>query len=534
MGCNSSRHGAAREDTLRSHDEIRFTETQQGPQGNFHKNYVLHKKVGQGGYCQVHLACKLENDQKPFSQEKSGGSFFGKTKSKGVGTPREQPSLSTFVPNRSVKIVDLRMKPKSIVKLTQNEVKIWKNLGKHNNIVRLLSVKQEFGMHFLITEMCSASLLHYLSSMPVVDERTLGESFAQMLLGIEFLHNSNVVHRDIKPDHFVVGGDTGDTIKLCDFTLATKDEQQLTSECGTALFMAPEMLLHRAYDAKVDIWSFGVIVYALLLGRFPYDVDEKSSEEVKQTIAHTEDAPSFRTAVAISSAAIGFTKSLICRDPLQRPSAITALKNKFMIDIIRQKHEVDSDLPSLKHQLHQVKQLRAFQNKDLDHKSEIDDMLSRNQLSVHGLPLLGVTEQASPYHRSSGSVEEHHKSSKRNSFINSEEIEKFGFTLGEKVKCAEVANGVRRIATEGHVVGFTDFLVLADFPGCTRSKFKPTQLLKIDNGVSDNKSNPSSNFSKQDSLVSVFSTLTGSTNDDVDDNVELSDSVDAEETLAEI
>jgi serine/threonine protein kinase len=360
-------------------------------------------------------------------------------------------------------------------------------------------------------EMCSASLLHYLASIPVADERKLGECFAQMLLGIEFLHKSNIVHRDVKPDHFVVGGDTGDTIKICDFTLSTFHDQQLTCECGTALFMAPEMVLHRAYDMKVDIWSFGVIVYALLLGRFPYDVDEKDSVEVKQAIASMKDAPSFRTVVPISPTAKAFTKSLLCRDPLQRPSASTVLKSKFMVDIIRRNHKVGNDLPSLKHQLHQVKQLRAFQNKDLHHKSEIDDMLNQQQLSIHGLPLLGTKQESSPFgHRSTGTLEEHQKSTKRNSFSNTEEAEKFGFVLGEKVKCAEVVNGIRAIGAVGQVIGFTEFLVHVDFPGCSRSKFKPSRLLKVsDKGDSDsNSNNSSSNVSKQATLIS---TQTGST-----------------------
>jgi serine/threonine protein kinase len=403
--------------SYQSQNQVRFPKTQDREQhGDFHHNYILQWKVSQGGYAQVHLACKLDKNQK--TRDSSRGSVFGKTTSLGSDRIDKQPSLSNFAPNRSVKIVDLRMKPKNIGKLTQNEVDIWKNLGNHNHIVQLMNVKHEFGMCFFVMEMCTASLLHYLSSMPIVDERTLGESFTQMLLGIEFLHKSNVVHRDIKPDHFVVGGESGCKIKLCDFALATVHDHQLTGECGTALFMAPEMVLHHAYDMKVDIWSFGVIVYALLFGRFPYDVDGKDSSEVKQTIASAKDAPSFRTVVPISPTTLAFTTSLLRRDPLQRPSASTALKQKFVIDVITQNHEVDSDLPNLNHQLHQVKQMRAFQNKDLHHKSEIDDILNRQQLFVHGLPLPGMKDQCIAVQRfgSSRSAEEHHNTSnKRNS-----------------------------------------------------------------------------------------------------------------------
>jgi serine/threonine protein kinase len=338
-----------------------------------------------------------------------------------------------------------------------------------------------------------------------------------MLLGIEFLHKSNVVHRDIKPDHFVVGGDTGCKIKLCDFALATVHDHQLTGECGTALFMAPEMVLHRAYDAKVDIWSFGVIVYALLFGRFPYDVGDKDSSEVKQTIASAKSAPSLRTVVPISPTTLEFTTSLLCRDPVQRPSASKALKQKFVVDVVTQNHEVGNDLPNLNHQLHQVKQMRAFQNKDLHHKSEIDDILNRQQLFIHGLPLPGMKDQCIAVQRfgsSRSSEEHHHNSTKRNSFNSSdEEAEKFGFALGEKVKCTEAANGIST-GSVGQVIGFTEFLVNVDFPGCTRKKLKPSQLRKVIDGRSSGRKSkapsPASSLSKEESLTSLVSTKSGS------------------------
>jgi serine/threonine protein kinase len=481
--------------SFQSQNQVRFGSISDTElHGNFHKNYFLHRKVSQGGYQQVHLACKLDEVRKSSSQASHSSQLSG-----------SQPSLATFTPNRSVKIVDTRMKPKNIAKLAQNEVEIWKNLGKHNHIVRLMNTKHEFGMCFFIMEMCSTSLLHYLSSMPDVDERSLGESFAQMLLGIEFLHKSNVVHRDVKPDHFVVGGDHGKTIKLHDFALATVHDHQMTGECGTALFMAPEMVLHCAYDTKVDVWAFGVIVYALLFGRFPYDVDGKDSSGVKQAIACATASPSFKTAVPISPSALEFTKALLCRDPLQRTSASAALRKKFVVDVITQNHEVDKDLPDLRDQLHQVKQLRAFQNRDLEHKSEIDDILNRQQLFVHGLPLPGMKQHSIVVQKlgSSTSSEEHHKSLKRNSFSNCEESEKFGFALGETVKFAAVANDISKGAV-GKVVGFGGSHVHVEFPGCTRKKFRPSQLKGCGDGRGSIRNSidlsPSSNLSRQDSF----------------------------------
>lgn len=367
---------------MTNQNKIRFPEHYVLPHeeahGNFHDQYVLHSKVSQGSHQQTNLACKLEKKQVP--------SYFQK-----------RPCLEDFAPNRSVKIVDLRLKPKSITRLAQNEIKIWNSLKKNDHVVSLFEVRQEFDLCFMVMEMCSVSLLEHLSQLPVVDERALGKSFVQMLRGIEFLHNSRIVHRDIRPDNFVVGGDKDRTIKLCNFNLATVYDvrQKMTGDCGTALFMAPEMARGDRYDMKVDIWSFGVTVYGFMFGRFPYDVDEKNSSEVKHTIANTKDAPSFRSTVTISPAALAFTMSLLQRHPRSRPVASQALKKHFMIQIIEQHQDFDNcDLPNLKDQLQQVKQLRAFQNKELLDKSEMDDLLNRQQLNVHGLPLPDIKQQS--------------------------------------------------------------------------------------------------------------------------------------------
>jgi calcium/calmodulin-dependent protein kinase (CaM kinase) II len=493
-------------------NDVRFGNTLQDQHGNFHDRYVLLEKISQGDYRQVHLACKLEKKQKTNSWGSLVSELFDK-----------RLSLANCAPNRSVKVVDLRLKTKNLLRLAQNEVEIWKNLGKHNHIVHLIDVRKELDMCFFIMEMCSTSLLNYLSSIPLVDERTLGESFAQMLLGVEFLHKAKVVHRDVKPDNFVVGGNTGRSIKLCDFSLAKVHDSRdkLTGECGTALFMAPEMVLGNGYDMKVDIWSFGVIVYALFFGRFPYDVDEKDSSEVKQAIASAKSAPCFRTMVPISPAALAFTMSLLCRDPRKRPIASTALKKQFMVDIIETRRDVHNcDLPNLKDHLRRVKQVRAFQNKELLDKSEIDDLLNQQQLRVHKLPLPKMKQQSIVVSQLSSSriLEDQQKSEKRNSLSNSLEGEKFGFALGEQVQCTEAANGIT-LGAVGKVVGFTDFLVNVEFPGFTRRKFTPSDLVSVIDKQGSMRSpnnwspQPSMNWSPQESLLSSSpsgSTLMGS------------------------
>ena len=93
----------------------------------------------------------------------------------------------------------------------------------------------------------------------------------QLLQGLAYLHQQNIFHRDIKPENLLV---KGDNIKIADFGLANflMDDNFLDTSCGSPNYAAPEVISGRMYAGpEVDIWSCGVILYALLCGRLPFD-----------------------------------------------------------------------------------------------------------------------------------------------------------------------------------------------------------------------------------------------------------------------
>jgi serine/threonine protein kinase len=214
---------------------------------------------------------------------------------------------------------------------------------------------------YMVMEKCDYSLFKAIDALPDINERSLGYVFVQMLSGISHCHSVNVMHRDIKPDNFLVSGEAGKlVVKLADFGLSAfiVKDGKMRSITGTAPYMCPEMLKGDGYDAKADVWSLGVIVYALMFGIFPYMPMERGTAAMKQLIMDGTVRPSFEQVKSRSTSsgspvrsdtALSLVKALLARDPLERPTAKEALRLAWIKDSKRGLHMPGSDLPCLRH-----------------------------------------------------------------------------------------------------------------------------------------------------------------------------------------
>uniref|UniRef100_A0A803MBB5 Protein kinase domain-containing protein n=2 Tax=Chenopodium quinoa TaxID=63459 RepID=A0A803MBB5_CHEQI len=89
-------------------------------------------------------------------------------------------------------------------------------------------------------------------------------------MGMEYLHQNNIVHRDLKTANLLMGEDG--VVKIADFGVAKVQTQSgvMTAETGTYRWMAPEVIGHKPYDHKADVFSFGIVIWELLTGELPY------------------------------------------------------------------------------------------------------------------------------------------------------------------------------------------------------------------------------------------------------------------------
>ena len=180
----------------------------------------------------------------------------------------------------AMKLMVLKGEPEQI-KCIKQELLISSKLD-HPNIISLKDVIFDKPNLYLFYDLCESGTLSDYVQSSNYDLFFAIKLFIQILYGLAYLHDNNVVHRDLKLDNILISSDN--IVKIADFGLskARNDDQPLTTICGTILYMSPEILLGEKYDGKkADLWSIGIILYSLLFKCFPWNTDtEKDQNEV--------------------------------------------------------------------------------------------------------------------------------------------------------------------------------------------------------------------------------------------------------------
>uniref|UniRef100_A0A8C7GHX6 Protein kinase C n=1 Tax=Oncorhynchus kisutch TaxID=8019 RepID=A0A8C7GHX6_ONCKI len=112
---------------------------------------------------------------------------------------------------------------------------------------------------------------------------------AEIVIGLQFLHSKGIIYRDLKLDNVML--DRDGHIKIADFGMCKENmfgENRATTFCGTPDYIAPEILLGQKYTFSVDWWSFGVLVYEMLIGQSPFqgDDEEELFESIRMDVPH--------------------------------------------------------------------------------------------------------------------------------------------------------------------------------------------------------------------------------------------------------
>ena len=210
-------------------------------------------------------------------------------------------------------------------KRVHSEIKIMEQVS-HPRIARMYeAVETPKRMHLIMECLDGGNLCSYVKAKRRLSEDESRKIFFQILQSIEYLHMLGVTHRDIKLENVLFAN--ANDIKLIDFGFSTvcQPGKRLKVFCGTPSYMAPEIVRRTEYEGKpVDMWSLGILLYALLCGCFPFRA--KSYPDLYRRIARG----TFAIPEELSASVKDLLNQLLTVDINQRITASAAMRHSWL------------------------------------------------------------------------------------------------------------------------------------------------------------------------------------------------------------
>ncbi|EXF81500.1 hypothetical protein CFIO01_10323 [Colletotrichum fioriniae PJ7] len=215
----------------------------------------------------------------------------------------------------------------------EREVAILK-LVDHPNVMKVYDIWENRSEIYLVLEYVEqGDLFDYINTNGRFTEEGAMFLFRQMMSALQYCHSFNICHRDLKPENILLTPDN--KVKIADFGMAAlhqSSEHRLVTACGSPHYAAPELLKHKHYRGdKADIWSLGVILYALLAACLPFD-DPDIGALLQKTKRGIYEIPDFLSPEA---------KDLIRRMLVANPDTRISIKEMWQHPLIRKYDYLD-------------------------------------------------------------------------------------------------------------------------------------------------------------------------------------------------
>ena len=211
----------------------------------------------------------------------------------------------------------------------KQETAIMETLSKSKNIVKIFETYETKKHICIVMEyICAGDLLTYIKKRSKLTEPVAKFIFKQIILGIKHIHDNGIIHRDIKLDNILL--DLDNNIKICDFGVSRKINigEILFEQCGTPAYIAPEILINKGYEGfGVDIWSAGVVLYAMLSGTVPFKGN--NLKELHDLIINGK----YKEVKGISNEAEDLLRKILEVDPNLRIKTEEILNHPWLIDL---------------------------------------------------------------------------------------------------------------------------------------------------------------------------------------------------------
>ena len=255
---------------------------------------------------------------------------------------------------------------KEDVERIEREISILKKLS-HINVIKIYKINEDEEKYYIFMEYCeNGELFHYIVERQRLTEEESSFFFYQLINGLEYIHSENIVHRDLKPENLLLG--KYNILKIIDFGLSNFCEVDnfLETPCGSPCYASPEMVSGKRYNGHIiDIWSIGIILFAMLCGYLPFE-DQDNDILFKKILKCKIKYPDY-----LSNMTVDLMKKILVRDPEKR---ITLDKIKLHPFYLKGKEIFNKRHPELVKEVEKVNNnIKLFKN--LKIKNNNDDSL---------------------------------------------------------------------------------------------------------------------------------------------------------------
>ena len=249
----------------------------------------------------------------------------------------------------------------NVKKYFRNEITILKEIN-HENIMKLIEIKQSKDNYYLVCELCNGgSLNDCLNKYRKINRQPFTEEIVQYLMrqiidAIKYLHNCHILHRDLKLDNILVNFENeqdkinlnmlGAKVKLIDFGFATRldpNKKLAFSTLGSPINIDPVILRKlnhidntvSGYDEKVDIWSLGTLCYEMLIGKATFDADNM------RDLVRKIETGEYTLPSTLSKEVVSFLNAMLQYDPKIRLTADELSRHYFLTKNIEDFTKID-------------------------------------------------------------------------------------------------------------------------------------------------------------------------------------------------
>ena len=262
------------------------------------------------------MSSTTKKQKKIFSSSKNIIGNYRIEKTLGEGT-FGKVKLATHIPTSQQVAIKILEKDKIIDKddldRISHEINFLKKLH-HPNIIKIYDIIENTNNYYIIMELCSnGELFSYIVKNKRLNEKTAKQFYAQILCGLEAIHEKFIVHRDIKPENLLLKEDN--ILAIIDFGLSNeyKKNSLLKTPCGSPCYAAPEMILNHKYKGiDVDLWSSGIVLYAMVCGYLPFE--DKDNEKLYRKILNGK----FEIPGYLSEDCVDLIKKILTVNPKKR------------------------------------------------------------------------------------------------------------------------------------------------------------------------------------------------------------------------